>query len=174
MKVPAAAAAAAGFDWFETGYPDGAVGGPMTQTNATLAAAGVRPFAYINLGELAPSLAGIAKYTGQVLAHNSQWNTDSVDVTDPSWQRWIVARADEAYAEGSRGVKWDVGTPTIPPGKTRADVNAAIATMMSNIRANHPDLRFIFNQGESFMLAYPDLADALENEGLMSVAAQLR
>ena len=45
-NVPAEAVARAGFDWFETGYPGD------TRTNEILASGGVRPFAYINLGEL--------------------------------------------------------------------------------------------------------------------------
>src|SRR5262245_35172949 len=47
-NVPAEAVVAAGFDWFETGYP----ADDMRGVNETLANGGVRPFAYINLGEL--------------------------------------------------------------------------------------------------------------------------
>ena len=99
--VPADAVARAGFDWFETGYPGD------TKTNQILLAANVRPFAYINLGELDPVLAGQAKYTGSVLRTNGDWGTQLVDVTDASWQDWLVRRADEAYQGGSRGIKWE-------------------------------------------------------------------
>ena len=162
---PADAIAAAGFDWFETGYPGD------TATNQTLAAANVRPFAYINLGELDPTLASQANYTGPFLGTNSDWGNHLVDVTDPSWQAWLVSRAEYAYRTGSRGVKWDVATPDVPPGKTRDDVNAAIAAVMTKIRAAHPDMKFVYNQGASFVLAYPGLADGLENEGLFSASS---
>jgi hypothetical protein len=166
-NVPADAIAKAGFDWFETGYPDA----DMPAVNATLARAGVRPFAYINLGELDTGLAKLAGYTGPILGSNSDWSTQLIDVTDASWQAWIVRRAEEAYGQGSRGVKWDVATPSVPPGKTRDDVNAAIASLVQQIRARHPDMKFVYNQGASFVMAHPELADGFENEGLFSASS---
>jgi hypothetical protein len=154
--------ARAGFDWFETGYPGD------TQTNQKLLAARVRPFAYINLGELDPTLASQAQYKGAVLRTNGDWGTQLVDVTDLSWQDWLVRRADEAYRGGSRGIKWDVATPDVPPGKTRANVNDAIASVMQRILQQHPDLKFVFNQGFEFALAYPQFAHGVEAEGLFT------
>ena len=161
--LPADAIARAGFDWFETGYPG------AQDANAILANAGVRPFAYVNLGELTDALAPASGYTGATL-RTSQAGEDVhlVDVTAQSWQDWLVRRADEAYRTGSRGIKWDAATPDVPPGKTRADVNDAIASTMQRIRAEHPDLKFIFNQGFAFASAYPEFVDAMETEGLFS------
>ncbi len=159
--LPADAAARAGFDWFEVGYPGDAAG------NQTLADAGVRPFAYVDLAELSDDLAAEAGYTGPTLRTNG-WGVHLVDVTDPSWQDWLVRRADEAYASGSRGIKWDAATPDVPPGKTRDDVNEAIAAVMRRIRERHPDLRHLFNQGFDFAAAHPELVDAMETEGLFS------
>src|SRR5690242_13979039 len=59
--LPAEAVAHAGFDWFETGYRGDA------HANEVLANAGVRPFAYISLGELDGKLAGAAGYGGSFL-----------------------------------------------------------------------------------------------------------
>jgi hypothetical protein len=160
--LPADAAAHAGFDWFEAGYPGDA------RANATLADAGVRPFAYIDLSELDDGLAGEARYTGPVLRTNGDWGLKLVDVTDPSWQDWLVRRADEAYRTGSRGIKWDAGTPDVPPGKTRDDVNDAIAAVMKRVREQHPDLKFLFNQAFDFARAHPQYVDAMETEGLFS------
>lgn len=160
--LPAEAIARAGFDWFETGYPGDARG------NATLASAGVRPFAYVDLAELSDGLAAESGYSGPTLRKNREWGLRLVDVTDPSWQDWLVRRADDAYRTGSRGIKWDAATPDVPPGKTRADVNDAIASVMRRIRDAHPDLKFIFNQGFEFALAYPQYVDAMETEGLFS------
>ncbi|HSD19754.1 MAG TPA: hypothetical protein VLC54_06950, partial [Anaeromyxobacter sp.] len=134
-SVPAEAITRAGFDWFETGYPGD------TRTNEILANARVRPFAYINLGELTDELRSESGYTGQTLRRNADWGNDLVDVTHPSWQDWLVRRADEAYRSGSRGIKWDVATPDVPPGKTRADVNDAIASVMQRILQQHPDMK---------------------------------
>jgi hypothetical protein len=164
-SVPADAVAHAGFDWFETGYPGDA------NANATLRNASVRPFAYINLGELDPTLASQANYTGPILRTNGDWGTQLVDVTHPSWQDWIVRRTEYAYSTGSRGVKWDVATPDVPPGKTRADVNAALAGLMKRILDLHPDLKFIFNQGFEFGLAYPQYVHGVETEGLFSASS---
>jgi hypothetical protein len=161
-ELPAEAVARAGFEWFETGYP----GDP--QTNEVLTNAGVRPFAYINLGELKDDVWAAAEYGGEVLRTNSAWGTHLVDVTHPSWQDWLVRRADEAYRSGSRGIKWDVGTPDVPPGKTREDVNAAIASVMQRILDQHPDMKFLFNQAFEFALAYPHLVHGMETEGLFS------
>lgn len=164
-NVPADAVARAGFDWFETGYPGD------TGANDTLRAAGVRPFAYINLGELVPDLSGDARYDGPFLRTNGDWGTSLVDVTNQSWQDWLVRRADYAYQTGSRGVKWDVATPDVPPGKSRDDVNAAIASVMQRILSQHPDMKFIFNQGFEFALAHPEYVHGLETEGLFSASS---
>jgi endo-alpha-1,4-polygalactosaminidase (GH114 family) len=164
-NVPAEAVVAAGFDWFETGYPGD------TRTNEILNAGGVRPFAYINLGELHDDLRDAARYTGPILRTNGDWGTHLVDLTDPSWQDWLVRRADEAYRSGSRGVKWDVANPDVPPGKTRGDVNDAMASVMARIRQQHPDMKFVVNQGFDFALAYPQFVDGVQTEGLFSAAS---
>jgi polysaccharide biosynthesis protein PelA len=164
-NVPAEAVARAGFDWFETGYPGD------TRTNEILASGGVRPFAYINLGELHDDLRGASGYSGPILRTNGDWGTYLVDVTHPSWQDWLVRRADEAYRSGSRGVKWDVATPDVPPGKTRADVNDAMASVMQRILSQHPDLKFVFNQGFDFALAYPQFVHGVQTEGLFSASS---
>ncbi len=161
--LPADAAARAGFDWFETGYPG------ASHANDVLSSAGVRPFAYVNLAELSDDLVGAAGYGGPYLrTSDAGSNLHLVDVTDRSWQDWLVRRADEAYGTGSRGIKWDAATPDVPPGKSRADVNDAIASVMQRIRDQHPDLKFIFNQGFEFALAYPQYVDAMQTEGLFS------
>jgi hypothetical protein len=160
--LPAEAAARAGFEWFETGYPGDA------HANEILAGAGVRPFAYVSLSELPDALWAEAGYTGPVLRTNDRWGLHVVDVTDPSWQDWLVRRADEAHRTGSRGIKWDAATPDVPPGRTRADVNDAIAAAMRRILEQHPDLKLMFNQGFDFARAYPDLVHAMETEGLFS------
>jgi hypothetical protein len=163
--VPADAISRAGFEWFETGYPGD------TGANDTLRAAGIRPFAYINLGELVPDLQGESGYNGPFLRTNGDWGTQLVDVTSQTWQDWLVRRADYAYKTGSRGVKWDVATPDVPNGKSRDDVNAAIAAVMQRILAQHPDMKFIFNQGFEFALAYPQYVHGLETEGLFSASS---
>ncbi len=164
-NVPADAVAHAGFDWFETGYPGD------TSTNQILTAAGVRPFAYINLGELVDDLRAAAGYDGAILRTNTDWGTYLVDVTNASWQDWLVRRADEAYRGGSRGIKWDVATPDVPPGKTRADVNDAIASVMQRVLQQHPDLKLVYNQGFDFALAYPQYVHGVETEGLFSASS---
>jgi hypothetical protein len=164
-NVPADAVARAGFDWFETGYPGD------VRTNEILAKGGVRPFAYVNLGELHDDLRDESGYSGEILRTNGDWGTHLIDVTHPSWQDWLVRRADEAYRSGSRGIKWDVATPDVPPGKTRADVNDAIASVMRRILDQHPDMKFIFNQGCEFALAYPQLVHGVETEGLFSASS---
>jgi hypothetical protein len=163
--VPADAVVKAGFDWFETGYPGD------SGVNDTLRAGGVRPFAYVNLGELHDDLRAESGYTGPILRTNADWGTFLVDVTHQSWQDWLVRRADYAYQTGSRGVKWDVATPDVPPGKTRDDVNSAIASVMQRILSQHPDMKFIFNQGFEFALAYPQYVHGLETEGLFSASS---
>lgn len=165
--VPAEAVVSAGFDWFETGYP----GADQARTNEILAQGGVRPFAYVNLGELHDDLRDAARYTGPILRTNPDWGTHLVDVTDPSWQDWLVRRADEAYRTGSRGVKWDVANPDVPPGKTQADVNDAMASVMQRIRTEHPDMKFVFNQGFEFALAYPQFVDGVQTEGLFTAGS---
>jgi hypothetical protein len=161
--LPVDAVARAGFDWFETGYPGDA------RANEVLTSAGVRPFAYINLAEVEDALWGASGYSGAILRTSAASPTlHLVDVTDLSWQDWLVRRADQAYAAGSRGIKWDAASPDVPPGKSRADVNDALASVMQRVRGQHPDLKFIFNQGFEFAAAYPQFIDGMETEGLFS------
>jgi endo-alpha-1,4-polygalactosaminidase (GH114 family) len=157
----------AGFDWFEVGYPDTISSADYQR----LQQGGVTPFAYINLGELDPTLSGVAGYSGPVLRTNSDWGTQLVDVTNQTWQNWLVRRAMDAYALGARGIKWDVATPDVPPGRTRADVNAAIASVMQRIRAQAPDMRFVYNQGFDFATAYPQYVNGIQTEGLFSATS---
>jgi polysaccharide biosynthesis protein PelA len=164
-SVPADAVAKAGFDWFETGYPGD------SDTNRVLLAAGVRPFAYINLGEVTQDLKVPSGYTGPILRTNGDWGTSLVDVTDITWQDWLVRRADEAFRFGSRGIKWDVSTPDVPPGKTRSQVNDAIASVMARVLQQHPGLKFIFNQGAAFAQQYPQFVHAMETEGLFTASS---
>jgi hypothetical protein len=164
-NTPADAVARAGFAWFETGYPGD------VETNRILRDAGVRPFAYVNLGELVPDLEGPSGYDGPRLRYNGDWGTYLVDVTNTSWQDWLVRRASFAYDTGSRGIKWDVATPDIPPGKSRSDVNDAIAAVMRRVLEGHPDFKFIFNQGAEFGLAHPEYIGGMETEGLFSASS---
>ena len=164
--LPAEAVARSGFDWFETGYPGD------TQTNEILANAGVRPFAYVNLAELEDGLAAASGYSGAILRNSDVGpNLHLVDVTEISWQDWLVRRAGEAYRTGSKGIKWDAATPDVPPGKSRAEVNDAIASVMQRVREQHPDMKFIFNQGFDFASAYLRFVDGMETEGLFSASS---
>jgi hypothetical protein len=125
----------------------------------------------VNLSELVPDMQAQSGYTGPILGTNGDWGTLLVDVTDKSWQDWLVRRADEAFQGGSRGIKWDVAEPTVPPGKTRDDVNAAVAAVMTRVRQQHPELKFIYNQGFSFAQAHPEFVDGVETEGLFTAGS---
>lgn len=167
--APGSRAAQAGFDWFEYGYPD--------RWNDTavkeLAAGGVRPFAYINLGEAHPSLFSQIGYNpsmsipGQYSSYGER-NQPMADLTSPGWQDWLVRRAGQAYAQGARGIKWDVAEPNIPYGKTRADVNAGIKSVIDRINQLYPGMNHVFNQGFSFAQQYPQLVSGIQTEGLFS------
>src|SRR5689334_19250492 len=39
---------------------------------------------------------------------------------------------------------------------------------MERVRAMHPDMKFVYNQGASFVLSHPELADGFEDEGIFS------
>lgn len=166
-NVPVDNVIKAGFNWFEVGYPDSVSSGDYNRMRS----AGITPFAYINLGEQAPDMAGQTRYDGPILRTNGDWGTQVVDVTNPSWQEWLVRRAQQAYSLGARGIKWDVATPDVPPGKSRQDVNAAIANVMQRIRSQYPDMRFIYNQGFDFAKAYPQYVNGVETEGLFSASS---
>lgn len=166
-NVPVDNVIRAGFDWFEVGYPESV----SAADYARMRNAGVTPFAYINLGEMHPDHRGISGYNGPILRQNGDWGTSLVDVTHQSWQDWLVRRANEAYDRGARGIKWDVATPDVPPGRSRADVNAAIASVMQRIRGAHPDMRFVYNQGFEFANAYPQYVNGVQAEGLFSASS---
>ncbi len=166
-NVPVQNVINAGFNWFEVGYPDTVSNNDYTRMRD----AGVTPFAYINLGELDPTLSGQGNYPGPILRDNGEWGTKLVDVTNQGWQDWLVRRAMDSYNRGARGIKWDVATPDIPPGRSRADVNAAIASVMQRIRDQAPDMRFLYNQGFDFAQAYPQYVNGIETEGLFSASS---
>lgn len=166
-NVPVDNVIRAGFDWFEVGYPETI----SSAEYARMRNAGVTPFAYINLGEMHPDHRGVSGYSGPILRQNGDWGTSLVDVTHQSWQNWLYNRAMEAYNRGARGIKWDVATPDVPPGRTRADVNQAIASVMQRIRSNAPDMQFVFNQGFDFAKAYPQYVNGIQTEGLFSASS---
>lgn len=178
-QPPAASAAAAGFDWFETGYPGQ---GWNTAANATLRSGNSVPLAYINVGELDPNLSLDANYQGPIIAVNPNGNM-LVDVTDPSWQSWILRRVDQAMSEGSGGIKWDIADPAAnddPPScsafpstlyataKSRTQVNDALANIYSQVRARHPGIVMVHNQGFKFACAYPQYVNGFTTEGLFT------
>ena len=165
-NVPAEAVARAGFDWFETGYPGD------TRTNEILAGGGVRPFAYINLGELHDDLRDASGYSGPILRTNGDWGTYLVDVTRP-------LLAGLARPPCRRGVPHRFAWREVGRGDARraararraADVNDAIASVMQRILPQHPDLKFVFNQGFDFALAYPQFVHGVQTEGLFSASS---
>jgi hypothetical protein len=175
-QPPAALAAAAGFDWFETGYPDQ---GWNASVNATLRAGNCVPLAYIDVSEWDPSIADKIMYDGPFLGAGGGSNR-KVDVTHPSWRSWILRRVDQAMAEGSGGIKWDVADPdasdnNINATKTRQQVNDTLASIYSEVRARYPSIVMVQNQGFKFAQYvnpnYSLYMDGMTTEGLFANSA---
>lgn len=167
-SAPGARAAAAGFDWFEYGYPDRW----NDQAVRELSQGGVRPFAYINLGEAHPSLFSQIGWQdsmgwGEYSTYGAR-NQPMADLTDPRWQDWLVRRAGQAYQQGARGIKWDVAEPSIRPGKTRAQVNEGIRTVLDRINQQYPGMYHVLNQGWSFANAYPQYVSGMQTESVIN------
>lgn len=159
----------AGFDWFEYGYPDRWNDSAVR----TLAAGGVRPFAYINLAEAHPSLFSQIGWNSSMgipglYSEYGARNQPMADLTNRQWQDWLVRRAGQAYAQGARGIKWDVAEPPVPPGKTRADVNAGIKAVLDRINQQYPGMYYVFNQGWSFANAFPQYVSGMQTESMIN------
>lgn len=166
----------AGFKWFESGYP----GTLSASDNAFLTSNGTVPFAYINMSEVPADtyLQGqIGSFWSSIaLCTNSSWNTTVVDVRDPRWQDWLVRRANDAYALGNRGIKWDVaGVETLCnnwSGSATEPQQAvdAMASVLATLKAQHPDMKFIVNQGFALAEQHPELVDGFELENMINYA----
>lgn len=167
----------AGFDWFETGYP-GTLPSSGTQL---LGQGGVRPFSYINMSEVPNDdtyLQGQIGtfYSSIALCQNTSWNTTIVDVRDPRWQQWLESRAEYAYSLGNRGIKWDVaaveglcdGWANAGGAASAQQAVDAMAGVLAHLKQQHPDLRFIVNQGFALAQQHPELVDGLELENLIN------
>jgi hypothetical protein len=174
-----AAAARAGFDWFEIGYPDQA-----SSTYQTLASGGVRVFAYINSAEVSndyiqDKINAVLGYSWRNLAQlgfNAQWNTTIIDVRQSEWQRWLLARGEEAYGLGARGIKWDVANYEdlyrqhgYGPTEAQQAADAMYGTM-AELKRRHPDLKQVVNQGFALAEQHPDVVAGLEVEDMVQGA----
>ncbi|MBS2031281.1 MAG: hypothetical protein JST54_25505 [Deltaproteobacteria bacterium] len=167
----------AGFNWFESGYP-----GTLSATdNQYLSDHGTVPFAYINMSEVPNDDSFLQGQIGSFwssisLCANTSWNTTVVDVRDARWQDWLIRRANDAYSLGNRGIKWDVaGVESLcnswsgAGGATaQQQAIAAMASVLATLKSQHPDFRFIVNQGFGIQAAHPELIDAFELENMIN------
>lgn len=101
-----------------------------------------------------------------------------VDVRDARWQNWLIARANSAYALGNRGIFWDqAGVENLCGGwggdttKQQAAIDA-LGSVTSTLRAQHPDLKFIVNQGYGLANKYTSLVVGLMEENLLNYCQQ--
>ena len=176
-KPPVEAVVHAGFDWFESGYP----GTLDASENDYWAQNGTLPFAYINMAEVPntdPYLQDLigSWYTSIELCQNTSWDTTIVDVRDSRWQDWLVTRANYAYSIGNRGIKWDVaGVENLCNGwaaeggaAAQQEAIDAVAAVLAELKAQHPDFIFIVNQGYGLAQQHPELVDGFEWENMLN------
>jgi len=167
----------AGFDWFESGYP----GTLSASDNQFLSQNGTTPFSYINMSEVPNDDSYLQGQIGSfwssiTLCANTNWNTTVVDVRDSRWQDWLIRRANDAYALGNRGIKWDVAGVEelcnnwsgLGGATAQQQAVAAMANVLATLKAQHPDFKFIVNQGFGIQAAHPELIDAFELENIIN------
>jgi hypothetical protein len=170
----------AGWKWYNTGYP----GTASASSNSTLRAGGVTPIAYINSSGVARDDASLVSQINQYfpgtdyhaiqLCSESGWPVDDVDITDSRWQNWLIARAEYAYSLGNRGVFWDQARVENLCGawggnttKQQAAIQALV-NVTATLKARHPDMIFIVNQGFGVANANPSQIAGLTEENLLN------
>jgi hypothetical protein len=170
----------AGWKWYNTGYP----GTASSSSNSTLLAGGVTPIAYINSTGVARDDASLVSQINQyfpgtdyhaiVLCSEAGWPVDDIDITDSRWQNWLIARAEYAYSLGNRGVFWDqarVENVCNGYGGNTTKQQAAIQALVNvtaTLKARHPDMIFVVNQGFGVANANPSQIAGLTEENLLN------
>ncbi|HEX8110313.1 MAG TPA: hypothetical protein VF516_21425 [Kofleriaceae bacterium] len=172
----------AGFTWFNTGYP-----GTVSATdNTTLRNASVLPIAYINSsgvpqddtslqGQINQYFPGSSWNAIDLHCPDAGWNVARVDVRDSRWQDWLIARANAAYSLGNRGIFWDEAAVENlcygDPAQQQQAVDA-LGSVMTRLRAQHPDLQFIVNHGFALAEQYTSLVSGFMQENLLNYYEQ--
>src|SRR5262245_58593548 len=126
---------------------------------------GVDVFAYLSLGEAAPD----AIDASWILGRNAPWGSVIVDPRPAGRRAQILARTDALHARGYRGLFLDTldSYAMVLSGDARRSAAVAMASLIREISARHPDVKLFFNRGFELMDEVGSRASAVAAESLL-------
>lgn len=141
------------------------------------AAGDIRILGYVSLGELSAEDAARPEAKGiPTLGANRAWKSVLPDVTSREWSDWILKRcAPKVAARGWRGLFLDtLDSARLPAGLTEAayaERERALATLLRQLRAQHPGMLIVANRGFRTLDLAPEAFDGVLAEGVLSTHA---
>jgi hypothetical protein len=111
---------------------------------------GVRPVAYLSIGEVArkSERARSIKATW-VLAENQAWSSWVMDLEQPGYQAYLGRRFEELWAKGYRGFFLDTldSYRLAAAPQREAGLQRALVKILSDLHRRHPDAQLLLNRG---------------------------
>jgi uncharacterized protein (TIGR01370 family) len=131
--------------------------------------------AYVSIGEVyddVPERKRLEKEKS-ILNQNDRWKSHVVDVTSPVWRKLVMGYVDDAAKKGFDGVMLDtIDSPlywadTIEPQRVEA-MRAAASSLITGIRAAHPNMKIMVNRGFSILPVVATDIDYILAESIMT------
>lgn len=126
--------------------------------------AGAVVFAYLSLGETAPS----AVDPSLVLGRNAPWGSAIIDPGAAGWRAQVLARVDALHARGFDGLFLDTldSYAMVLRGNRRTAAASAMAGLIRAIAERRPEMKLFFNRGFELLDEVGSRATAVAAESL--------
>lgn len=135
---------------------------------AAIRALGAEPVAYFSVGEAAPSqISGLQP--AWILAKNAAWASLVMDLANPDYRAYLVARFEVLYARGFHRLFLDTLDSYQLAAKTdaaRAKQRAGIVALLKAFKAKHGDVQMIVNRGFELLPEIAPLVSGVVAESL--------
>ncbi len=133
---------------------------------------GASTYAYLSIGEVGPQRTWkhLIK-TEWTTGVNTAWNSTVMDMTHPGWQQFVLQRVELLLQQGYDGLFLDtMDSYQINSNNdaTRAAQEEALATLIYQIKRNHPAIKLIANRGFEVMDKIGTQLEAVAAESLYS------
>lgn len=111
---------------------------------------GVRPVAYLSIGEVArKSERARSVNAAWVLAENRAWASWVMDLEQPGYQAYLTKRFEELWAKGYRGFFFDTldSYRLAAAPQREAGLRRALVKILGELHRRHPDAQLLLNRG---------------------------
>ena len=127
-------------------------------------------FAYVSVGEIGKDRDWASKISPSwVLGVNEHWGSSVLDLGHAGWVSFLYQRVDELVAQGYGGLFLDTMDSFLIYAKTeeqREVQQRGLESIISGIKARHPQLKLIANRGFEVLDGIGEHLDAIAAESL--------